>query len=39
MYNYRDELENLSKPELQELAEFNDQQLPSGKSEVCIAVL
>ena len=34
MYKYRDELEQLSKQELKSLLEFNDQQIPPGKSEV-----
>lgn len=35
MFKYRDELEKLSKQELQLLLEFNDQDAPAGVSEVC----
>lgn len=34
LYQYRDQLEILSKHELQILLEFNDQQIPPGLSEV-----
>ncbi len=34
LFKYRDQLESLSKQDLQILLEFNDQQIPSGVSEV-----
>lgn len=34
LYKYRDELEQLSKSDLQALLEHNDQHIPAGKSEV-----
>lgn len=33
-FKYRDQLESLTKQELQILLEYNDQQIPSGTSEV-----
>ena len=33
-FKYRDQLETLTKQELQILLEYNDQQIPSGTSEV-----
>lgn len=34
LYKYRDDLEQLTKSELQALLEFNNQHIPSGRSEV-----
>lgn len=33
-FKYRDQLETLTKQELQAMLEYNDQQIPSGTSEV-----
>lgn len=35
-FKYRDQLESLLKQDLEVLLEANDQQIPSGMSEVCI---